>query len=184
MAFGILSHLQRQSFWMFLHEAYIHTCSFSYVTFSSVLKGDCKSPPPFLSIGWKIWCRKAACKMKRSRSRQINTVSFGERRNFLKIFVFITLFISPLWAWEWHLQKLKIQNLPRIQRQGYFSVTSNISNAVPPICSSAWLAKFLYHAHSLAFHPISDLFCCLLIQSQLCSYLSHCSCFCQVSLLL
>lgn len=71
---------------------------------------------------------------------------------------FITLFIYPLWTVEWQIQKLKIQNPSRIQRQGYFSVTSGISDSVPPIYSSAWLAIFLYHAHSLAFHSISDLF--------------------------
>lgn len=51
-----------------------------------------------------------------------------------------------------------MQNSPRIQRQSSFSVSSSISNSIPPICSSAWLAKCLYHAHSLAFHSISDLF--------------------------
>lgn len=95
----------------------------------------------------KSWCRKAACKMMRSRSRQINTNrAFGERRILGFFLIFITLFISPLWTWQWQIEKLKIQNLPRIQRQGYFSITSSISNSVPSIYSSAWLAKFLYHA--------------------------------------
>lgn len=75
-----------------------------------------------------------------------------------EFFFNITLYISPLWTQEWQIQKLKIQTPPRIQRQGYFSVTSSISNSVPHIYSSAWLAKFFYHAQSFAFHSISDLF--------------------------
>lgn len=78
--------------------------------------------------------------------RSIQTEPFGERRILGVFLIFITLFISPLWTWQWQIEKLKIQNLPRIQRQGYFSITSSISNSVPSIYSSAWLAKFLYHA--------------------------------------
>lgn len=95
MAFGILSSLHRKPFWISLCEVYFHTCSFSHVTFSSILRGDCKIPPPFLSIGWKSWCRKAACKTMRSRSRQINTNrAFWQKEKFWGLFFF---FYNPFY---------------------------------------------------------------------------------------
>lgn len=85
----------------------------------------------FLSISWKSWCRKAACKMMRSRSREINRSRAFWWKEFFSFL--ITLSISLLWTQKWQIQKLKKLNPPRIQRQGYFSVTSSTNNTVPPI---------------------------------------------------
>jgi len=46
---------------------------FSSCYIFSIPKQGYKIPPPFLSIGWWSWCRKAACETMRTRSRHINS---------------------------------------------------------------------------------------------------------------
>lgn len=94
----------------------------------------------------------------RTRSRHISLKQGLLARHEI-LFIFITLFpfVSECSNGSWS-RKWKIQKLSKIQKEGYFSFTSGISGSVLPIYSSAWLFGYLYHAHNLSFHSISDLF--------------------------
>lgn len=182
MVFWILSSLQKRallntSLWgIFLYM------QFSSCYIFSILKGGCKIPPPFLCIGWKSWCRKAACKTMRTRSRQINSNrAFWRDEEILFIFItfFFLLSLNSVTIADAGSERYK--NHPKLREKDIFlSLLASVAQFRKFIHLPGWLDFYTMHT-ILHFTPLVTYFCCLVTQLQLCSCLSHRSCFSQVS---
>lgn len=179
MAFWILSSLQRRAVLNTSLQGIFQYMRFSSCYIFSILKGGCKILPPFLSIGWKSWCRKAACKTTRTRSRQINSNRAFEQNEKI-LFIFVTFFFlfelcNASWSRKWKI------NHPKFREKDIFLLLlASVAQFRQFIHLPGWLAFCTMHT-SFHFTPLVTYFCCLVTQLQLRSYLSHRWCFSQVS---
>lgn len=174
MVSWILSGLQRRTLLNTPLWGTLPYMQFSSCYFFSILKGGYKIFPPFLAIGWKCWCMQSS--EDQVETDQLKQGLWAKWDNDVLYFHNLFFLLFELCNGSWY-RKWKVQNPPKIQREGFFSFTSCISGCITPIYLPSWLARFPYLAHDLTFHCISNLFQCLVTQLQLCSSVSHRSCF-------